>query len=184
MFNDRRAAANGNGVAVGAERRVHPRYAFTAAAEALDARSNSRMSARVSDLARGGCYVDTFCPFPVKTGVKIRITREKKCFTADAKVVSSKLGMGMGLQFTQVEPQQLCVLEQWLGELNGTVPIEFEPPNENGLRLAHAALNHGSGHNPHKEPGYVVAELIVALMRKGSLPEEEGRVLLGRLLKQ
>src|SRR5215475_6433187 len=153
MFDDRKAAANGNGVAIGAERRVHPRYPFTAAAEALDARSNSRMSARVSDLARGGCYVDTFCPFPVRTGVKIRITREKKSFIADAKVVSSKLGMGMGLQFTQVEPQQLCVLEQWLGELNGTTPIEFEPPNENTSRLTRAALSRGS--YSHKEPGYV-----------------------------
>lgn len=62
--------------------------------------------------------------------------------------------------------------------------FEFEPPNENGSRLTHAALNHGNAHNPHKEPGYVMAELIVAPMRKGSLPEEEGKTLLGRLLKQ
>jgi hypothetical protein len=33
-----------------------------------------------------------------------------------------------------------------------------------------------------KEPGYVLNDLIVALMRKGTLSEEEGRTMLLRLV--
>jgi hypothetical protein len=39
---------------------------------------------------------DTVSPFPLKTALQIRLTREKASFTAEAKVAYSKIGMGMG----------------------------------------------------------------------------------------
>src|SRR5271168_275183 len=132
MFDERRRSGNGHGVlptvssAMPADdRRTYPRYHFTAAAEALDALHRTRMSARTSDIGKGGCYVDTYCPFPLKTPVKLRLTNEKSSFVAEAKVVYSKIGMGMGLQFTSIEPQQMGVLDKWIGELSGTAPLEF-----------------------------------------------------------
>jgi hypothetical protein len=43
---------------------------------------------------------------------------------AVSKVVHSKTGMGMGLFFGHAEPDQLWVLEKWLGELTGDSALE------------------------------------------------------------
>jgi hypothetical protein len=173
------------------DRRTHPRYHFTAAAEALDALHRTRMSARTSDIGKGGCYVDTYCPFPLKTPVKLRLTNEKASFVAEAKVVYSKIGMGMGLQFTSIDPQEIAVLDKWIGELSGTAPLEFASPPEfqsgasSGVNNGtNNGTNHGAknGTAAPKEAGYVLNELIVALMRKGTLTDEEGKTMLLRLL--
>ncbi|MGB7282655.1 MAG: PilZ domain-containing protein [Candidatus Acidiferrum sp.] len=178
MFDERRRAGNGHGALSPEDRRTFPRYHFTAAAEALDAQHRTRMNARTSDLSKGGCYVDTFSPFPLKTGVKLRITREKASFTAEAKVVYSKIGMGMGLAFTSVDPQEMPVLEKWIGELSGTAPLEMAE-----LSAVKESNHNGAARNSSaKEPGYVLNELILALMRKGTLTEEEGKTMLLRLV--
>jgi hypothetical protein len=178
MFDERRRAGNGHGALSPEDRRTFPRHHFTAAAEALDAQHRTRMNARTSDLSKGGCYVDTFSPFPLKTGVKLRITREKASFTAEAKVVYSKIGMGMGLAFTSVDPQEMPVLEKWIGELSGTAPLEMAE-----LPAIKESSRNGAAHNSStKEPGYVLNELILALMRKGMLTDEEGKTMLLRLV--
>src|SRR5277367_4789780 len=104
---------------MGRDRRTCPRYSFTAEAEALDASSRARMTARTSDISRGGCYVDTFCPFPRNSSVKIRVLRDHESLIAQAKVVYSKLGMGMGLCFTSLEPDHKQMLDRWVGEFSG-----------------------------------------------------------------
>ena len=174
MPEERQKTGNCAVAAPSATQRAHPRYQFTATAEALDSQHRLRMSARTSDLGKGGCYLDTFSPFPMKTGVKLRITKEKVCFEAEATVVYSKMGMGMGLAFTFIDPQQMSVLEKWLGELSGSAPCELSVIQEHPT----APANGGSA----KEPGYVLKDLIVALMRKGTLSEEEGRTMLLRLV--
>src|SRR5271154_739393 len=177
MFEEHRMpGGNGFHPAPPEERRTHPRYHFTAAVEALDHNHRTRMNARTSDIGRGGCYVDTYCPFPLKTGVKLRLTNEKSSFVAEATVVYSQIGMGMGLEFTAIEPQQTSVLDKWIGELSGSGPMQFA-----GLEEHHNSNGHTSA-VPHKETGYVLNELIVALMRKGTLTEEEGKTMLLRLL--
>jgi hypothetical protein len=122
----------------------------------------------------GGCYVDAFSPFPLKTGVKLHITSEKRSFEAHAEVVYSKTGMGMGLAFTTVEPEQLQVLDRWLAELSGAAP--FEP--ERG---------EGNGNSQAKEPSsdeqcYALIERTISLIRQGSLSNEQGKTLLRNLL--
>jgi hypothetical protein len=174
MFEEPRKSGNGSVAVAPQKQRSYPRYQFTGSVEALDSHHRTRMSARTSDLGKGGCYVDTFSPFPLKTGVRIRITKEKVSFEADATVVYAKIDMGMGLQFTTIEPQQMGVLERWIGELNGTAPVDLSAQQENlaAPRNGNAAL----------EPGYVLNELIIALMRKGTLTDEEGKTMLSRLV--
>jgi hypothetical protein len=174
MPEERQKAGNSSVAAPSATQRAHPRYQFTATAEALDAQHRLRMNARTSDLGKGGCYVDTFSPFPMKAGVKLRITKEKVSFEAEATVVYSKIGMGMGLAFTSIDRQQMGVLEKWLGELSGSAPRELSVIQEHPT----SPTNGGTA----KEPGYVLNDLIVALMRKGTLSEEEGRTMLLRLV--
>ena len=110
----------------------------------------------------------------MKTGVNLRITKEKVSFEAEATVVYSKIGMGMGLAFTSIDPKQMGVLEKWLGELSGS------PTSELTVIQAHPTGPSNGG--IAKEPGYVLNDLIVALMRKGMLSEEEGRTMLLRLV--
>jgi hypothetical protein len=170
---------NGHGLLPPEDRRTYSRYHFCGAAEALDANHRTRMNARTTDIGKGGCYIDTFSPFPLKTPVKIRITREKLSFTAEAKVVSSKIGMGMGLAFTAIESHENRVLDKWIGELSGSAPLELDAPTLD----PHLAVPPRNGtHVVAKETGYVLNELIIALMRKGTLTDEEGKTMLLRLL--
>lgn len=155
------------------ERRKSIRYPFTATAYVTDIESGAQTTSRSTDLGRGGCFVDTINPFPVGASVMLRLTMEQKSFEAPAKVVYSMIGMGMGLAFTSIEPEQLWVLESWLGKLSGEIVPERKPaPRDESPPPQNA--------NP--EHGYVLNELIITLMRKRMLTEEEGKALLKKLM--
>ena len=104
----------------GADRRTHPRYEFTAAVEVIAAESGARMETRVRDLSQQGCYVDTNNPLPLGTVTDVRITKGAQLFEARARVVYSRVGKGMGLVFTTIEPGQSGTLETWLVESRET----------------------------------------------------------------
>src|SRR5450432_1170190 len=72
------------------ERRRDLRYPFTAAVEAVEPKSQTKLNARTSDISLGGCYVDTINPFPVSSVIKIRLIKDGVTFEADAKVVLSQ----------------------------------------------------------------------------------------------
>lgn len=156
------------------EQRSSIRYPFTATADVVELQSNARLSARSSDVGRGGCFVDTISPFPIGTTVSLRLSKEQKTFETRARVVYSQEGMGMGLAFTSVEPDQLWVLEKWLGMLSGQLPPELTEPETAEQNVAEAKAN--------TEPGFVLNELIIALMRKRVLSESEGKQLLKKLV--
>ncbi len=118
--------------------------------------------------------MDTTNPFPVGTVVRLRLTKEKRSFEAQAKVVYSQVSMGMGLMFTAAEPQQLWILEKWLGELSGALPAGPEAPEQEEQAPAKESLK--------EEEHYVLHELVIALMRKGVLTEVEGKAMLRKLL--
>src|SRR5882724_6694763 len=104
----------------GADRRVYPRYEFTAAAEVVPAESGSRMETRVRDLSQQGCYVDTGDVLPLGTVTGVRITKGAQLFEARARVVYSRAGKGMGLVFTEIEPERQRTLETWIAESRET----------------------------------------------------------------
>ena len=96
------------------EKRREPRHAFIASAELFEEHSGSRMSTRISDLSRGGCYVDTINPLPDGTVVQLKIFTETHSFEAPATVVYSHAHLGMGMKFREVRPQSEEVLRLWL----------------------------------------------------------------------
>src|SRR6266478_6625463 len=104
----------------GADRRTHPRYEFTAAVEVVAPESGARTETRVRDLSQQGAYVDTNNPLPLGTVTNVRITKGAQLFEALARVVYSRVGKGMGLVFTAIEPEQLRTLETWLAESRET----------------------------------------------------------------
>lgn len=100
-----------------AKKRAVRRCAFVASAEVTEPSSDTRISARTSELGLGGCYVETLNPLAEGTLVHLRILRDQGVFEAEAKVVYSQSSFGMGLAFTKMDPKQRVLLEDWLAEL-------------------------------------------------------------------
>jgi hypothetical protein len=100
----------------GADRRAHPRYAFTAAVEVVAAELGARIKTQVRDLSQQGCYVDTSKPLALGSATELRITKGAIAFEARARVVYNQADKGMGLMFTAVEPQHLKTLDAWIAE--------------------------------------------------------------------
>jgi len=96
------------------ERRRSPRFPFIASAEVHEENNGSRLSARVSDISAMGCYVDTINPLPNGTSVRVKIFSETQSFEAAATVAYSHAHLGMGLRFSEVPPNSLNVLREWL----------------------------------------------------------------------
>jgi hypothetical protein len=96
------------------ERRLTPRYSFTASAELHEEQSAASVTARVSELSLQGCYLDMVNPFPVRAIVQIRISSSKESFQAKGKVVYVHPGIGAGVIFVEISPQSQTVLQRWL----------------------------------------------------------------------
>lgn len=65
-----------------------------------------------------GCYLDTLNPFPKGTQIRVVVFHGDVTFTALATVIYPQANMGMGVQFSAVERDQLEVLLNWLKESN------------------------------------------------------------------
>jgi PilZ domain len=97
--------------------RAAKRCTMVASAEVTEIDSNTRLSARTSEIGIGGCYVDAMSPFPEGTVVQVRILRDQGVFEAKAKVVYCDSTMGMGLAFSEMAPEKRLLLEDWLAEI-------------------------------------------------------------------
>src|SRR6266403_1112931 len=104
----------------GADYVIDLRDEFTAAVEVIAAESGARIETRVRDLSQQGCYVDTNKPLPLGTVTNVRITKGTQLFKARARVVYSRVGKGMGLVFTAIEPGERGTLATWLDESRET----------------------------------------------------------------
>ncbi len=103
-----------------ADRRSHPRYAFTAAVEIVAAEPSQRIKTRVRDLSQQGCYVDTDSPLPLGTAADVRITKGPKSLEAQVRVVYNQPHKGMGLMFAALEAPQRGTLDSWIAESRET----------------------------------------------------------------
>jgi len=159
------------------ERRRSLRFPFTAAVEIIEAKSGARINGRTSDLSLGGCYVDVMTPFPIGSEAQARILRGSESFEANVKVVYSKIGMGMGLAFVSAQPSQYRLFQRWIQEISGNLSPVLETEGPDKIRLAAE-----SSLPPEDHAGdNVLHELLIALMRKQVLSEDEGLALLKKL---
>jgi hypothetical protein len=99
------------------KKRAVRRCQLVASAEVTEPSSGTRLSARISELGLGGCYIETLNPFPDGTQVHLRILRDQGVFETKAKVVYSQGNFGMGLAFSEMAPDQRSLLEDWLAEI-------------------------------------------------------------------
>jgi hypothetical protein len=66
-----------------------------------------------------GCRVETHKPFPTGAKVRIRIARRSAKFVVLGRVSYTTSDGGMGIAFTQIEPNDQVILEKWDEELRG-----------------------------------------------------------------
>ncbi len=182
----------------GKERRAEPRYPVAAMAEATEIKSNTRITGRISDIGIGGCYFEVMSPFAMGAEVYLRITRNQQSLAANAKVLYSTGGMGMGLIFTNVGPEHRQVLQAWVGELSGSgvAPLQEpvtgasiagasgagSPSTAGGSELFHEAAGAAERTGMNEDPRNVLNELITLLMRNRVLTDTEGKNLLRKLM--
>jgi hypothetical protein len=100
-----------------AKQRSVRRCALVASVEVTELRTGALLSARISELGIGGCYVDALNPFPEGALVGLRILRDQGVFETKAKVVYCDARFGMGVAFVEMTPDQRSILETWLAEI-------------------------------------------------------------------
>ena len=102
-------------------RRVNPRFAFFAEAEAT-LRDGTSVPAQVSELSSRGCYIDTLQPIPIGTEVYLRISDGMQSCEVPGKVIYMHSGYGMGIfgmgvVFGNAAAEQLSAINSWLRDL-------------------------------------------------------------------
>jgi hypothetical protein len=100
--------------------RAVPRYTFVATTEIIDPASTVRLSGRISEISRQGCYVDTLNALPVGTLLNVLISRDQGIFVTRGKIIYVHEQMGMGVLFVDPSNDQLKILDSWLAELQPT----------------------------------------------------------------
>lgn len=100
-----------------AKQRAVRRCALVASVEVTELRTGALLSARISELGVGGCYVDALNPFPEGALVALRILRDQGVFETKATVVYCDSRFGMGLAFIEMTPDHRSTLENWLAEI-------------------------------------------------------------------
>ncbi len=166
-----------------AEKRKSTRYPFSPEAEAVDMRANTRVSGRLSDIASLGCYMDTICPFPAKASIALTIIKGEQSLKVEAEVVYSQIGMGMGMQFTAAEPDQLRVLEKWIEELRGAEAPEANATTNATANAPEIALPKLTVRDADDELREVLSDLVTLLGRKNVMNEIEEKAILQKLCK-
>jgi hypothetical protein len=101
------------------DKREVPRYTFIAEVTVTDVANDTRMSGRISEISRKGCYVDLLNPLPVETSLQLKISRDQGVFATPGRTIYTQPGMGMGVAFVDIPADQLKTLDAWLAEING-----------------------------------------------------------------
>jgi PilZ domain-containing protein len=162
------------GSATEAERRGADRHIFTASAEVVELGSGARFSTRTTDLGPGGCFVDTMVPFPVGSKVHVNVRKGDSQFETGGLVVYSQSGLGMGIAFDTMEPQQREALDTWLAELTGTRQAAQHIPAAPAKTAATAGRMHGG----NQSQSAALVRLVQLMIGKGLLTEAEGSSVL------
>jgi hypothetical protein len=161
--------SRGNSTGTGeAERRNNDRHVITASAEVVELGSGARFSTRTTDLGPGGCFVDTMVPFPVGANVRVTVHKGKTPFETGGVVVYSQAGLGMGIAFDTMQPQQRQEFDAWLTELTG----ERQAPAQS------SAYGSQQSTDVQRTDRAALVRLVRLMIGKGILTEAEGTSVL------
>ena len=158
------------------ERRRFPRVACRIEASVLDELSAMNLQVKVTDISFGGCYVEMLAPLPVNSPVELTLDTSQGAIHARGKVVAAQTGMGMGIAFTAISPEDFEKLRE--------IAPTAERPRErqhSSPRLATAVATvpsngpltsiRASQVKPSTQE--VLESILRILLRKGIVSEEE-----------
>ncbi|MGB6431800.1 MAG: PilZ domain-containing protein [Candidatus Acidiferrales bacterium] len=164
-----------SGAALHDERRRFARYAISAVAQIADPRSGARLTARVSDLGWGGCYVDTLAPLPVGTQVHVSLRKEKSAIELTGKIVYANPGLGMGIAFVGAAAEHKEALKKWLNSLS-----QGQPSGDSIRTPVPAARRTPTATAGPDDARSCVARLVHLLVAKGLLTEDDAEMILNK----
>lgn len=100
----------------GTDRRAAPRYPLIFTAEVTEVLSGAKLEARTADVSRTGCYIDTLNPTEPNREIRVRLTHNNEVFETKGRVIYNSPGLGMGVAFLNVAPEQQARLDRWIAE--------------------------------------------------------------------
>ena len=148
------------------ERRLAVRQAVSASAKLTEQVSQANLQGRCSDMSVAGCYIDTLNPFPEGSRLHLQLSNEQKTLEVDAHVITTHVGMGMGLVFDGLGPEKTLMLADWLSNPSPEPLLVVEQSESAEL----PAVPEGSGSSDRA--------LIVKLLR---LLESSGKLAPGEI---
>lgn len=77
----------------------------------------TKLSGRVTELSRSGCYVDILNVLPVGTLLSLQISCDQGTLLVNGKIVYVQEGIGMGVVFLDPGKDQFEILDSWLANL-------------------------------------------------------------------
>lgn len=104
----------------GNERRQFPRVACRIEARVATAGSSLFLPATVTDICLGGCYFEMLSPLPVRSEVELLLGTGDAMIRSRGRVCSAMPGMGMGVSFIGMSPDDLRKLRHIVPALPGS----------------------------------------------------------------
>lgn len=92
------------------DRRRYRRYEIHGGAT-LQVKSNVRTWAKLTDVSPGGCYVESYAPFPAKTELQMTLEIREVRVAVEGVVKVVYPGLGMGIEFTKITDEDRRQLE-------------------------------------------------------------------------
>ncbi len=102
----------------GSERRDSTRYACTGGADFRNIEGGFKNWGTVSDLSDTGCYIETIFPLPAKAQIELLISIRNVEIRGRALVRSCHPNVGMGIEFTQLSPEDQQRLQSLISGLS------------------------------------------------------------------
>jgi len=109
--------SKGNSSIAQSERRKATRYTFIATTVLTDASSSTKLSGRITEISRSGCYVDILNALPVGTQLELQISCDQGTVKLKGKILYVHAGIGMGVVFLDPPADQLEILDSLLAGL-------------------------------------------------------------------
>jgi len=164
------------------------RHTISAVVQVVDLGSGMRLTTRASDLSVGGCYVEALTPFAVGSEVRVGLHKDNNVIEFNGKIVYSSPGLGMGIAFTEAEPDHQAALEEWLNtlqqeKLGGPAPhpavsAESTAPATPTASAAPATPRSFAFTAAGPDARAVVTRLVHLLVAKGLLSEDDAEMIL------
>lgn len=98
----------------GSERRKHPRLKCINSAELHVDGQSAPIWGKAVDLSIGGCFIEMPIPLPPKTRLKIGLWVQDRKLQLGGIVVNSRPGFGVGVEFSDVVPEDAERLKLFL----------------------------------------------------------------------